>query len=413
MASRVARDIARMVESEPERIKALDKPLILVPGRKYTRPSSFTGEGHLLLDPARFKALLPRTGEQGIDKDCTVHHPNMPTFRSAVDPNFLAPGSERVHVVTHIPGVGQVRLVSRRHANGEVLHGIHIGERLSAPSISEGISNGTFDWKTHSTGRSGTGRTPLHEEVVETLKSHGDTKTPDGVIKLPTEIGGALWRTYLSNRGEVGPGNGDQGEDTANGYRRVRLIHLGKHDLNPKNTTEFGKLATKIKKPNLSDVTLRAVFHRGAGVPSEVHIISSAHAGGTAAPEPVIDPASAEGMRRADQMYVGPSSTVLPGASRGTRPLTKKSLPNPAGMLFPFAIWAHPSLYKSEDPWDKPEAKDKPNTAKDKKKWGNARRAASKKFGKKNSYVKNMWAVRQYNKRGGKWKRGDKKDSGE
>lgn len=55
--------------------------------------------------------------------------------------------------------------------------------------------------------------------------------------------------------------------------------------------------------------------------------------------------------------------------------------------------------------WDKPEAKDAPNTARDPKKWARARRAATRKFGAKNSYVKNMWAVRWYNKRKGEWKK--------
>ena len=57
------------------------------------------------------------------------------------------------------------------------------------------------------------------------------------------------------------------------------------------------------------------------------------------------------------------------------------------------------------DAWDKPEAKDKPNVAKDRKKWSRARAAATRKFGAKNSYVKNMWATRKYNQSGGKWKK--------
>lgn len=55
--------------------------------------------------------------------------------------------------------------------------------------------------------------------------------------------------------------------------------------------------------------------------------------------------------------------------------------------------------------WNKPEAKDAPNTARDPKKWARARRAATRKFGTKNSYVKNMWAVRWYNKKRGEWKK--------
>jgi hypothetical protein len=39
-----------------------------------------------------------------------------------------------------------------------------------------------------------------------------------------------------------------------------------------------------------------------------------------------------------------------------------------------------------------------------------ARRAATRKFGTKNSYVKNMWAVRWYNKKKGEWKKSISKD---
>lgn len=74
-------------------------------------------------------------------------------------------------------------------------------------------------------------------------------------------------------------------------------------------------------------------------------------------------------------------------------------------MAFPFAIWPQQSLSKGEKPWEKPEAKDKANIAKNKKKWGRSRAAATRKFGEKNSYVKNMWAARHYKKHGGKWEK--------
>lgn len=58
---------------------------------------------------------------------------------------------------------------------------------------------------------------------------------------------------------------------------------------------------------------------------------------------------------------------------------------------------------KKLDPWEKPEAKDKPNHARDTKKWAAARAAATKKYGKKNSYVKNQYAARIYGEKGGHW----------
>ena len=54
-------------------------------------------------------------------------------------------------------------------------------------------------------------------------------------------------------------------------------------------------------------------------------------------------------------------------------------------------------------PWDKPEAKDKPNHARDPKKWAAARAAATRKYGEKNSYVKNQYAARIYGEKGGHW----------
>lgn len=62
-------------------------------------------------------------------------------------------------------------------------------------------------------------------------------------------------------------------------------------------------------------------------------------------------------------------------------------------------------LSKSKNAWDKPEAKDKPNHARDRKKWAAARAAATKKYGTKNSYVKNQYAARLYGKKGGSWEK--------
>lgn len=69
--------------------------------------------------------------------------------------------------------------------------------------------------------------------------------------------------------------------------------------------------------------------------------------------------------------------------------------------------WAERSLQKSKKPWKSAAAKDKPNHAKNRKKWAAARAAATKKYGKKNSYVKNQYAARLYSKRGGSWESKD------
>lgn len=59
-------------------------------------------------------------------------------------------------------------------------------------------------------------------------------------------------------------------------------------------------------------------------------------------------------------------------------------------------------LYKA-NPWEKQEANDAPNHPKDSKKWAAARGAATKKYGSKNSYVKNQYAARIYGEKGGEW----------
>lgn len=61
-----------------------------------------------------------------------------------------------------------------------------------------------------------------------------------------------------------------------------------------------------------------------------------------------------------------------------------------------------PRLGKSK-PWESAEAKDAPNHARSGKKWAAARAAATRKYGTKNSYVKNQYAARIYGEKGGKW----------
>jgi ABC-type nitrate/sulfonate/bicarbonate transport system substrate-binding protein len=72
------------------------------------------------------------------------------------------------------------------------------------------------------------------------------------------------------------------------------------------------------------------------------------------------------------------------------------------------AVQRADAFFKSKKkPWESEEAKDKPNHAKDRKKWAAARAAATRKYGTKNSYVKNQYAARLYGNRGGKWKSKD------
>ena len=55
---------------------------------------------------------------------------------------------------------------------------------------------------------------------------------------------------------------------------------------------------------------------------------------------------------------------------------------------------SNPSFAKSKPAWERKEAKDAPNHARDRKKWAAARAAATRKYGTKNSYVKNQYAAR-------------------
>lgn len=62
-----------------------------------------------------------------------------------------------------------------------------------------------------------------------------------------------------------------------------------------------------------------------------------------------------------------------------------------------------PSFAKSKPAWERKEAKDAPNHARNRKKWAAARAAATRKYGTKNSYVKNQYAARLYGEKGGDW----------
>lgn len=391
-------------------------------GRTRSRPLT-SREGMVWIRPDEYHALLTRIAPVG-GSDVTIHtSPRRDDNGDLIHAEGTAPigylGGEKT------PHPFSMRI--RTHPEtGETLHGIHLPELArSALETPRAI------------------RTPVHADLRAFIESLGDTKHPKGEIKLLGGERDALFRLMTDKevRPELGPGH--------------VYIPTRDADHRPHVTREWhlGHMPSALGDTHVS---IRAEWKPGTSWPHAMTIISTRH-GDMASPatrvhtappaplrpssrqrrgaapaeapvEPAAPAAPAETPSPASRRRRGAAPAEAPAAPAGPTPAAAETAPSrtPARRRgtpttptadttksfspFPFAIWPRqnlPDIFKSVKPWDKPEAKDAPNKAKNKAKWAASKRASSKKFGKKNSYVKNMWAVRHYNKHGGKWKKGE------